>query len=137
MDNYSANDRTYGPDGIDGSAVGRNLGLASLVLGVGGLLLSWAIIGAGIGAIAIVIGLVAIVKSMGAKRRVAAAGREPRTSGAFGLALVGIITGIASIAVASAIYLTALSAVEKCDHLEKTTIEYQKCLREQSGLSTQ
>lgn len=135
MDKNSPEFQTYGPDGIDGSSVGRTMGLASLVLGVGGLLLSWAILGAAIGIIAIIVGLVAIVKSMGAKRRVAAAGREPRTSGAFGLALVGIITGIASIAVASALYFVALEAVEKCDHIDKTTEEYQKCLREQAGLN--
>ena len=41
------------------------------------------IIGAPFGAVAVVLGLIAIVKSIGAHKRVSAAGREPRTGGAF------------------------------------------------------
>ena len=36
----------YGPDGIDGSAVGRQLGLISLAIGLGALITSAFIIGA-------------------------------------------------------------------------------------------
>ncbi|ALA67293.1 hypothetical protein CLAC_05680 [Corynebacterium lactis RW2-5] len=124
---------TYGPDGIDGSAVGRNLGLTALVLGIGGLLLSWALIGGVIGVVAIVLGVIAIVKSVGAKRRVAAAGREARTAGAFGLGLIGVITGLAAIAVSAALLVVANAALQKCDHLDHTAAEYQQCISNETG----
>nr|WP_240394067.1 hypothetical protein [Corynebacterium lactis] len=123
----------YGPDGIDGSAVGRNLGLTALVLGIGGLLLSWALVGGVIGIVAVVLGVVAVVKSFGAKRRVQAAGREARTAGAFGLGLIGIVTGLAAIAVSAALLYVAQSAIANCGHLDRTSAEYAKCISEQTG----
>ena len=40
----------YGPDGIDGARVGRQMGLFSMVLGMGGLITSAFLIGIPIGA---------------------------------------------------------------------------------------
>ncbi|WP_295628506.1 hypothetical protein [uncultured Corynebacterium sp.] len=121
----------YGPDGIDGSAVGRQLGLISLVLGLGALITSAFIIGAPFGAIAIVLGLIAIVKSIRAHRRVERAGRQPRTGGAFGMGLIGVITGGLAIAISLALLFAANDIVEDaekaCGHLDKTSPEYAQC----------
>ncbi|MFD6727905.1 hypothetical protein ACFWB5_04655 [Corynebacterium xerosis] len=127
----------YGPDGIDGSAVGRQLGLISLAIGLGALITSAFIIGAPFGAVAVVLGLIAIIKSIGAHRRIEAAGREPRTGGAFGMGLIGVITGGLAIAISLALLVAANNIVEEadkaCGHLDKTTAEYADCLRENTA----
>lgn len=124
----------YGPDGIDGSSVGRQLGLVSLVTGLGGLITSAFIIGAPVGAIAVILGLIAIVKSIGAHKRIEAAGRQPRTGGAFGMGLIGVITGALAIAISLALIVAAQKVIEeadeKCGHLGNTTPEYAECVRD-------
>ena len=123
----------YGPDGIDGSAVGRQLGLISLAIGLGALITSAFIIGAPFGAVAVVLGLIAIVKSIGAHRRIEKAGRQPRTGGAFGLGLIGVITGSLGIAIGMAIYVTAQNAHERCEHHEYNTPAYNECITNELG----
>ena len=124
----------YGPDGIDGSPVGRQPGLVSLVTGLGGLITSAFIIGAPVGAIAVILGLIAIVKSIGAHKRIEAAGRQPRTGGAFGMGLIGVITGALAIAISLALLVAANNVVEEankhCGHLGNTTPEYAECVRD-------
>lgn len=135
MSNPATDD--YGPDGIDGSAVGRRLGLTALGFGMGGLLTSWlAFVGGPIGVVAVILGITAIVKSVGAHSRVEKAGRQPRTGGAFGLGLIGVITGALAIAIAAALYVAALEVEEaqkKCEPLGITTVEYQDCMREETS----
>ncbi|MFD5867093.1 hypothetical protein ACFWGD_00565 [Corynebacterium sp. NPDC060344] len=127
----------YGPDGIDGSAVGRQLGLISLAIGMGALITSAFIIGAPFGVVAVVLGIIAIVKSIGAHKRVEAAGRQPRTGGAFGMGLIGVITGGLAIAIALALFVAAQNLVDeadqKCGHLDNTSAEYQECFRDNVG----
>ncbi|WP_448850901.1 hypothetical protein [Corynebacterium sp. 335C] len=120
----------YGPDGIDGSARGRTIGLASLVLGIGGLLTSPFMFGGVIGVVAIVLGIVAIVKSRAANKRVKAAGREPRTGGALGLGVVGIITGIAAVIIPIVIMQTVGQIMDECSHLPENSPEHGQCLVE-------
>lgn len=132
--NAGATATSYGPDGIDGAAVGRTLGLSSLVLGIGGLLLSWALIGGIVGLVAVICGVMAIVKSQRAKQRILAAGRQPRTGGALGLGIIGIITGIAAIAITAALLVAAQDAINNCAHLDPESEQYRECLLEQTGL---
>ncbi|MFC3850714.1 hypothetical protein ACFORJ_11135 [Corynebacterium hansenii] len=126
----------YGPDGIDGSAVGRKIGLVSLVIGIGALITSAFVIGAALGMVAVVLGLIAIVQSIGAHKRIEQAGREPRTGGAFGMGLIGVITGGLAIAISLALIVAAFNffedAEEKCGHLDRTSPEYAECLRKLS-----
>ncbi|MEJ5919711.1 MULTISPECIES: hypothetical protein [unclassified Corynebacterium] len=134
MANNATRENTYGKDGIDGAGVGRTLGLSSLILGIGALLFSWVpIMGSVFGIVAFVLGITAIVKSLGAKKRVTAAGREARTGGAFGLGLIGVFTGAIAIAINLAIYFVAQNAIDACEHIDKTTAEYQKCLSDELG----
>ena len=100
----------YGPDGIDGARVGRQMGLFSMVLGMGGLITSAFLIGIPIGAVAVVLGLTAIIKSIGAHRRIEKAGRQPRT-----------------------IYVTAQNAHERCEHHEYNTPAYNECITNELG----
>ncbi|HHU45879.1 MAG TPA: hypothetical protein GXZ46_09700 [Actinomycetales bacterium] len=123
----------YGPDGIDGARVGRQMGLISMVLGMGGLITSAFLIGIPIGAVAVVLGLTAIIKSIGAHRRIEKAGRQPRTGGAFGLGLIGVITGSLGIAIGMAIYVTAQNAHERCEHHEYNTPAYNECITNELG----
>lgn len=53
---------------------GRNIGVLALIFGVGGLLMSWMIVGGILGAFGIVLGIIAMAKAMSAKKRVQAAG---------------------------------------------------------------
>lgn len=124
-------DGGWGPDGTDGSAHGRTIGLASLVLGIGGLLTSPFLIGGIIGIVAIVLGIVAIVLSRRANARVKAAGREPRTGGALGLGVIGIITGIVAVIIPVVLLQTAERVMGACEHLEPGTPEYQRCIADQ------
>lgn len=123
----------YGPDGIDGAGVGRQMGLFAMVLGMGGLITSAFLIGIPIGAVAVVLGLTAIIKSIGAHRRIEKAGREPRTGGAFGLGLIGVITGSLGIAIGMAIYVTAQNAHEQCQEHELNSPAYNECISNQLG----
>lgn len=123
-------DRTYGPDGIDGAAVGRKMGLIALILGMGGLITSAFLIGIPLGAVAVVLGITAIVKSIGAHRRVEKAGRQPRTGGAFGLGLIGVITGALGVAIGLAVYITAQNLNEKCEQYPFGSDEYNQCISE-------
>ncbi|WP_075691890.1 hypothetical protein [Corynebacterium sphenisci] len=124
----------YGPDGIDGAGVGRNLGLAALVLGIGGLLTSPFLIGAGFAAVAIILGVVAILRARGARRRVLAAGRAPRTAGAQGLAGIGIATGVLAIVVVIVLFQAGSALAERCAGLEDDPMAYRECLEQNSPL---
>ncbi|MDO5029191.1 MAG: hypothetical protein Q4E11_01235 [Corynebacterium sp.] len=123
----------YGPDGIDGAAVGRGVGVAALLTGVIGILFSWVLVGGIVGVVAVVLGIVAMVKSQGAKKRIADAGRMPRTSGVFGLGIVGIITGLVAVAVSLLLYTASEDAISKCDNLERTSAEYADCISKNMG----
>ena len=103
----------------------------SLVLGIGGLLTSPFLIGGIIGIVAIVLGIVAIVLSRRANARVKAAGREPRTGGALGLGVIGIITGIVAVIIPVVLLQTAERVMGACEHLEPGTPEYQRCIADQ------
>lgn len=123
----------YGSDGIDGAAVGRGFGVAALLTGVIGILLSWVLVGGFVGAVAVVLGVVAMVKSQGAKRRVAEAGRMPRTSGVFGLGIIGIVIGLVAVAVSVLLYVASEDAISKCDNLDRTSAEYADCISKNMG----
>ncbi len=116
--------------GADGSKAGRTLGLISLVLGIGTMLLSWAIFGAVLGVIAIVIAIVAIVMSARAKRAVKAAGGTPRTGGAKGLAIIGIVTSAIGIAIAVFLLVLANDLIENCQQYQDDQEQYIECLQE-------
>lgn len=103
----------YGPDGIDGSAVGRTQALTALVLGIGGLLLASFGFGAVLCAIGIVLGVIAIVKARKAKTRVQMDGRQPRTGGTQGLAAVGIVTGVLGCLLGAVVFQSA-TAINNC-----------------------
>lgn len=127
----------YGPDGIDGATVGRQLGLISLAIGMGSLLTSWLpFVGAPVGAVAVVLGVVAIVKSVRAHGRVERAGRQPRTGGAFGLGLIGVITGALAFAISAALYAAGVAytdADQACAGHERGSVEYQDCVKKELG----
>lgn len=116
-------------DGIDGSGVGRKASLAAILLGIIAIVFSWVIVGAVFGGFAIICGIVAIVQAAGARRRVQAAGRQASVGGPTGLGIVGIILGVAGIAVSVLLLITANDAIDRCGHLDKTTAEYQECVQ--------
>lgn len=74
----------------------RTIGVLALIFGVGGLLMSWIIVGGILGVFGIVLGIIAMAKALSAKKRVQAAGEDAVISGSFGLGVVGIVTGIAA-----------------------------------------
>jgi len=103
----------YGaPYGAGPGARPRNgMGVAALVLGILGLILSFFVVGAVPGILAIIFGLIG--RSL-AKRREATNG---------GMALAGIITGVLAVLVAVGLVATVLSV------LRPQLTRYQSCLR--------
>lgn len=112
---------------------GRTMGVLALIFGVGGLLMSWMIVGGILGVFGIVLGIIAMAKAMSAKKRVQAAGGEAVISGAFGLGIVGIVTGIAAVVVSLMLYSSTSDAMAKCEKFERTSAEYAECISKQLG----
>ena len=107
---------------------GRTIGVLALIFGVGGLLMSWMIVGGILGVFGI-----AMAKAMSAKKRVHAAGGDAVISGSFGLGVVGIVTGIAAAVVSLMLYSSTSDAMSKCEKFERTSGEYAECISKQMG----
>ena len=112
---------------------GRTIGVLALIFGVGGLLMSWMIVGGILGVFGIVLGIIAMAKAMSVKKRVQAAGGEAAISGSFGLGIVGIVTGIAAVVVSLMLYSSTSDAMSKCEKFERTSGEYAECISKQMG----
>ena len=109
----------------------RTIGVLALIFGVGGLLMSWMIVGGILGVFGIVLGIIAMALS--AKKRVQAAGGDAVISGSFGLGVVGIVTGIAAAVVSLMLYWSTSDAMSKCEKFERTSGEYAECISNQMG----
>lgn len=112
---------------------GRTIGVLALIFGVGGLLMSWMIVGGILGAFGIVLGIIAMAKATSAKKRVQSAGGDAVISGSFGLGIVGIVTGIAAAVVSLMLYSSTSDAMSKCEKFERTSGEYAECISNQMG----
>ena len=107
---------------------GRTIGVLALIFGVGGLLMSWMIVGGILGVFGIVLGIIAMAKAMSAKKRVQAAGGDAVISGSFGLGV-----GIAAAVVSLMLYSSTSDAMSKCEKFERTSGEYAECISKQMG----
>jgi ABC-type transport system involved in multi-copper enzyme maturation permease subunit len=125
------------PTGTDMSAVagkdGQTMGVLALIFGVGGLLMSWILVGGVLGVFGIVLGIIAMVKALNAKKRKQAAGEPAVIGGAFGLGIVGIITGLVAVVVSMLLYTASEEAISKCDNLDRTSAEYADCISKNMG----